>query len=221
MLDLIAIQYIVAILSAIAGFFAALKPVRAFALKCWQKTFGRRASARRAAELAIIAKAEARQTNLEKKQDEILAELRPNGSSSMRDAVDRIEDWMLDFDAFRGAHLNTEREAMFRTDANGSLFWINRAHQRLLGYSLPEMEGNGWINCVHPDNRSEIVKQWEHTVGDKMELNEDIKFLHANGYPLWAHANVYRALDIRGRLRGYLGVISQTKKLKERVNEEN
>jgi PAS domain S-box-containing protein len=185
-MDILAIQYIVAICAAIAGFVAALKPVRKCVFWVWGKTLGRRGQ----------------------QLDRIEAELRPNGSTSMRDAIDRIEDRQYEFEAFMGASLNTERDAIFRTDAAGSLYAINRAHQRLLGYSLDEMKGDGWINCVHKDNRAKIVDQWARTVEAEMELNEDIKFLHADGSDLMAHANVYRELDGMGKLRGYLGVIS-------------
>lgn len=179
------IEHIIALISGILGLLAALPKVRDKFKWLWVRTLGRRGA----------------------QLDRIEKELRPNGDSSMRDAIDRIEDRQYDFDAFLSATLNTEKEAIFRTDAKGSLYAINRAHQRLLGYSLAEMEGDGWKNCVHPDDREKIVRQWEETVNSKMELNEDIKFLHADGHTLLAHANVYREIDSNGVLRGYLGVI--------------
>lgn len=195
-MDLIAIQYMIAIFSAISGFFLALKPVRAAIAKLWAKTFGRKAARQAAFEIEI-------RTTLA----EVLSEMRPNGGASMRDAIDRIDYKQGGFDAFLNAQLNIQNVAVVRTDAKGKLTNVNRQYQRMMGYSLAEVLGEGWINVIHPDNRDKIVDNWKDAVEAEREFSEDIKYLRVDGTSFMAHANVYREIDDNGNIRGWLGVI--------------
>jgi len=175
----------IVLLSAIMGFIVALKPVRFWVVKLWKKTFGRRGA----------------------QLDRIESELKPNGGTSMKDAINRIEDRQMDFEAFQTAHLNTQDVAILRTDITGKLYMINRQYQRMTGYSIDEVRDDGWINAIDPSNRDKVSEDWDHCVESGRELSEDILFKHVNGKTFWAHANVYKEVDSKGVHRGYLGVI--------------
>lgn len=184
-MDVIAIEYIVAILSAMIGFFAVTKPVRKGVKWAWAKTLGRRGA----------------------QLDRIESELTPNGGTSMKDAINRIEERQMGFEAFQTAHLNTQDVAILRTDIKGKVYMINRQYQRMTGYSIDEVRGDGWINAIDPNNRDKVAEDWHHAVESCRELSEDILFRHVNGESFWAHANVYKEVDSKGTHRGYLGVI--------------
>jgi PAS domain S-box-containing protein len=184
-MELLTLQYLIALFSAISGFFLALKPVRAFIAKIWKLTIGRNAA----------------------KLDNILAELRPNGGDSLRDSVNRIEHQQKGFEAFLSAQLNIQDVAIVRTDAAGKLTNVNRQYQRMMGYSLAEVMGEGWINCIHPEDRERVVDNWKDAVTAGREVSEDIKYLRADGTSFVAHANVYREVDDEGVIRGWLGII--------------
>jgi PAS domain S-box-containing protein len=185
-MDIIAIQYLVAILSAITGFFLALKPVRRHLVWAWQKTFGRRGL----------------------QLDRIEKELRPNGDSSMRDAIDRIEERQDDFEAFLNAQLNIGNEAVFRTDAAGHVITNNRKHQNLTGFSMAQVEGDGWINVIHPDWRTRTHEKWHEAVSDGREFSEDIMYISPTGDEYMVHVNAFRERDATGKIRGYLGIVT-------------
>lgn len=210
-MDLIAIQYLVAIFAAIAGFFAALSPVRKFIYKCWQNTFGRSKVAR----LKWEAERTERYENLAATQSQILAELKPNGSTSLRDAIDRIEYRQGGFDAFLSAQLNVLDVAIFRTDAVGKVKYNNRKHQHLTGFSAGEVSGDGWINVIHQDDRDMVYTKWRHAVEDGREFSEDIRYVTPEGEIYEVHVNAYREMDAQGKIRGFLGLVSPLKGLEK------
>ena len=207
-MDLIAIQYLVALFAAIAGFFAALKPVRRFLLKCWQKTFGRRKLRRHLERKRLEAEALERYEAIVESNKLILAELRPNGDSSMRDAVDRIEYRQAGFDAFLSAQLNVLDVAIFRTDAEGKVKYNNRKHQHLTGFSAGEVSGDGWVNVIHPIDRDMVFHKWKQAVESGIEFSEDIRYVSPEGEEYKVHVNAYREMDAHGNIRGFLGLVS-------------
>lgn len=138
----------------------------------------------------------------------ILKELKPNDSTSLRDAIDRIEDKQTGLEAFLSAQLNVHTLAIVRTDVEGKLIYVNRHYQRMLGVAAHEVTGDGWINVIHPSERDKIYKLWHQAVENQREFNEDITFVRSDGREMFGHANVYKEIDSKGRLRGYLGVIT-------------
>lgn len=207
-MELIAIQYLVALFAAVAGFFAALKPVRNFLLKCWQKSFGKRKIARNFEAKRLEDESKLRYQELAGIQEQILAELKPNGNTSMRDAIDRIEHRQGGFDAFLSAQLNVLDVAIFRTDAEGKVKYNNRKHQHLTGFSAGQVSGDGWINVIHQDDRDMVYTKWRHAVEDGREFSEDIRYVTPEGKTYEVHVNAYREMDALGKIRGFLGVVS-------------
>jgi PAS domain S-box-containing protein len=139
--------------------------------------------------------------------NQILSQLVPNGSTSLRDAIDRIEHKQHDLEAFLAAQLNVHSVAIVRTDSEGKLTYANRAYQRLFGVSMAEVIGEGWVNVIHPTDRDRVYHLWQETVIGKREFNEDIMFMHSNGERIPGHATVYRELDQDNEVRGWVGVI--------------
>ena len=137
--------------------------------------------------------------------------MRPNGRTSLRDAIDRIETRQSDFDAFLSAQLNIGDKAVFRTDASGNVISNNRQHQRLTGFSVGEVEGGGWINVIHPKWRTCIHDKWAAAVKEGREFSEDIMYVTPEGEEYMVHVNAYREIDSNGDIRGFLGVVTPHK----------
>jgi PAS domain S-box-containing protein len=207
-MDLIAIQYLIALFAAIVGFFAALKPVRGFVVKCWDATLGRRRVKLQLVQDTRLAKQEVFEIEIRSALKVLLAEMKPNGSSSMRDAIDRIEERQDDFEAFLNAQLNIGNEAVFRTDAEGHVITNNRKHQNLTGFSMAQVEGDGWINVIHPNWRTKTHLKWHEAVSEGREFSEDIMYVTTAGEEYMVHVNAFRERDATGKIRGYLGIVT-------------
>jgi PAS domain S-box-containing protein len=186
-------EHIVGLFTIIGIIVAMIPRVRGFVIKCWRKTLGKRGH---------------QLDRIEATQEGIVKELHPNGSSSLRDVADRIEDRQHGFDAFLNAQLNIHDVAVFRTDKAGKVLYNNRKHQRLTGFSAMEIEGDGWVNVLHPDDRDRMHESWKDSVEEGREFSEDIRYVHpSTGEAYNVHVNAYREVDADGVIRGYLGVV--------------
>lgn len=175
------LELIAVIITICVGLVTLLKPVRAYITKLWRKSFGKR-------DILL---------------QEILAELKPNGGTSLRDAVDKILLRNDETDAFDTAQLNIFDTPAFKTNQVGAWLYVNRAFTKLTGTTLGENLGQGWINTVDPKERGEFLEKWNAAVSAQREFSEDVQLLVGP-----AHVNAYKAVDTKGRLRGYLGVVT-------------
>lgn len=91
---------------------------------------------------------------------EIRAELRPNGGSSLRDAVDRTHR-AATVANLRSLHVvGLLHRAAFECDPDGQMSYASPALCELWGMSASEMRGKGWLRAVHDLERADVDRQW-------------------------------------------------------------
>jgi PAS domain S-box-containing protein len=138
----------------------------------------------------------------------ILSELTPNGGGSMKDVLNEVRENQEDYYALVSARLDADHQAVVITDAEGKVTNISRAFQEYTGMTQDMMEGDGWINLIHPDDRIAVAEQWHHVVKDGREMSVDQRYIRPdNGKVLHVHIKVYRQRDTKGKIRGFLAVI--------------
>ena len=96
----------------------------------------------------------------------VLAEVLPNGGSSLKDAVSRIERRQILFDGRAHAMMQEENKPMFEADVYGNCVWVNRKLARITGRSQEDLRNNGWINIIHEDDREAVVREWRKSVSE-------------------------------------------------------
>jgi PAS domain S-box-containing protein len=137
---------------AIAGAAAVVAAVRKFV---WGP------SARLAREIYGLIDTNARQ---QQTLDAIMYELRPNGGSSLRDAVARIEARVAKGESKVNALFGEVGVAMLEADSDGACTFVSPAWSRLTGVSISDAIGWGWINSVHHGDRDAVVHEWRSAV---------------------------------------------------------
>lgn len=97
---------------------------------------------------------------------EVLAELRPNGGGSLRDAVGRIEERQIRLSGRVDHVLSSlaENSAMFEVDHDGLCIWVSPSYERLLGQSRDEAVGVGWQTMIHPSDGEAFRNEWRRAV---------------------------------------------------------
>ena len=185
-----------ALATILAAMLSMSRKVRGCVIKIWDTSFGRTNTL-----LKKHIKQEEGQLN------RIEAELHPNGGTSLRDIINKIAERQYGFEGYLNAQLNSQKIAVFRTNAEGKVLSNNRAHQHLTGFSKIEISGDGWINVIHPDWRDKTLQKWTKAVESQREFSEDIMYVHPDGHEYMVHVNVFREMDSNGNIRGYLGVV--------------
>lgn len=131
----------------------------------------------------------------------IMAQLKPNGGSSLRDAVDRIDKNLLLLQAqFRGK-LDLEGAGYFITDAEGKCVWVSQVWSSLTGTSLQQAMGDGWVRGIHDDDRATVFDQW------RMSTAADLPFAmsYKTALGIRVDGRSIKLPDASGSTQGYLG----------------
>lgn len=153
--------------------------------------------------------AKAAHQDLTVKLDQIMNQLVPNGGSSIKDSLNRIEDKQEFFGSFLKAQMNVNAKALFEADKDGRWVWVNRPHSRLTGYQTSEVMGDGWINVVAPECRARVLEQWRRAVEGSREFDEDVWYVQTDGVTRY-RVNVH-AYIIQGRggcVNGWIGEVT-------------
>ena len=144
------------------------------------------------------------------KIEKIYEQLTPNGGSSFRDAVDRIELITVGLEQKLSAYMMDTRHGIFETDDKGNYIWVNRTYCRMLGKRESEMLGKSWINCVLESERDRVLKTWHYAVDNSIEFNMTFNMITNDGDVLPVHAHANPMINAKRILIGYLGIIEQT-----------
>jgi PAS domain S-box-containing protein len=138
----------------------------------------------------------------------IEAELRPNGGSSIRDAVNRMEmgieaaNKKIDLVAQRQLQrTNLDATGLWETDRAGRFTFVNPAMARLAGAAPEDFLGLGWKTHVHPRDRAEVSASWQSAVQDE----RDFTFVFAFGNEVKVRVTGRRMRGANGDVTGWIG----------------
>lgn len=134
---------------------------------------------------------------------EVVKELKPNGGSSLRDAVNLIVAKQ------RARDNTTEHYGVFETDKNGGCTHCNLQYLRLTGRTQEEVIGNGWVNCIYPEDRAYVREQWAEAVQDNRDFEMQYRMVNADGEPFEVIGRAVVMKDQTGRAIGYYGTIQK------------
>lgn len=125
---------------------------------------------------------------LQATQDAILSELRPNGGSSLRDAIDRTQADVArairiaqGVDARTQFMLDNEQTPAFENDGAGHAIWMNRSMLSMVDRPIEEMIGSGWFNAVYAPDRKRVREAWEAAVSEARIFEDTYRFVTRKG----------------------------------------
>jgi PAS domain S-box-containing protein len=99
--------------------------------------------------------------------------------------------------------------------ATASVFWVNKANgepsempqwMALTGQTHAQMQGWGWLDAVHPDDRARTLAAWSTAVEHAEPYNTDYRVLCADGIYRWFNARGAPVLNRDGSVREWVGV---------------
>lgn len=96
---------------------------------------------------------------------------------------------------------------IFRTDAYGDCQYVNRRFSALAGLAAGAMQGQGWLNAVHPDDRARMSSAWRLAVdAGQQDFDTTGRLLRPDGTVVWTAFQAAAIVDEGGHA-GYVGTV--------------
>lgn len=136
----------------------------------------------------------------------ISAQLTPNGGSTIKDQIDRIETRLLSLDFFQRMYLDTVDIPIFTTDGHGMCTWANRAYLSLLDKPISDVLGSGWEAAVHQDDRDRVSREWSEAISEQRPFDLEYRYkTHEDKIVL------VRCKAAGGSKTGFFGIVNKIK----------
>ena len=97
---------------------------------------------------------------------------------------------------------------IFRTDETGSCIYVNERYCVITGLTLQQALGQGWSRALHPDDSKRVVEAWSEAVRDNHPFSVECRYRQSDGKVVWVLAQATRELNESGKLKGYIGSIT-------------
>jgi len=136
-------------------------------------------------------------------------ELVPNGGTSMRDSMNRVEASVVTLTSKLRMIVQLNEWDAFETDSKGNWTCSTGKFHEYVGLEQRDLLGYGWLNAVHPDDRERISREW--AVAIKQERDWIAKFTtrHIETGQCREYRIKAQALRLNGKLIGHLGLIEK------------
>ncbi|MCC3460385.1 MAG: PAS domain S-box protein [Microcoleus sp. PH2017_11_PCY_U_A] len=96
---------------------------------------------------------------------------------------------------------------IFMADFEGRYTYANPRTQAICGLSLAELLGEGWENCIHPEDRSRVLSQWLDYTREAGEYAIEYRLQTADGIVRWINVCCAPMFSDSGELIGHVGTV--------------
>lgn len=144
----------------------------------------------------------------------IYLEFSPNGGSSLKDQINRLE-------SFFKASLRMHGKLFWIFDKKGKCIDVSEQLCVLLGKTPTQIYGDGWINSIDKKDSARIIQQWTLSIERQIEFNEDYSLVSSTNEVVKIKSHripMFINKNSEYELIGYLGWIDIIKNL-EKSNE--
>lgn len=145
---------------------------------------------------------------LNDKLDILIKEFKPNGGSSLKDQINRLENAMSLSEAQRLLLLNNVNNGVWASDVNGNCIWANEPLIKSVQGTVDDFVGTNWENIIYPPDRQKVSDEWMRAIRQKRDFNLHYRLykLHDNT-PVEVHGIATPARNFDGKVTGWNGVI--------------
>lgn len=137
----------------------------------------------------------------------ISEEFRPNGGSTLRDAINRIESKITIEQQKTMAIIKSLPLGTWVADKTGKYIDVNRSLCRIIARTESEIQGDNWSNWIHPSDKEETWEEWQRCVANTINFDMVYRFVLPDGKIQRVHGVAYQLRDEKNILVGFLGTL--------------
>ena len=138
-------------------------------------------------------------------------ELNANGGNSLKDHVKKYGQQVSRIEGIVLAILSSSDKGVWISDEQGGCVWLSVWFDKKLGWNVADMLGNGWKNVIHPDDRSDVAKEFAESVKDGRDFIMDYRYIHKENSQkiMKIHAVSQPIKRSDGQVIGYIGFVTE------------
>lgn len=145
---------------------------------------------------------------LNSKLDILIKEFKPNGGTSLKDQINRLEVAVSISESQRMLLLNSVPNGIWTSDVNGRYTWVNDYMRKATSANSSDFLGDNWENLIYPEDRQKVAEEWDRAIKQQRDFN-----LHYRMYNLKTnsaievHGVATPARNFDGKIIGWNGVV--------------
>ena len=154
---------------------------------------------------------------------DIVKELKPNGGSSIKDAVVRLDKAVAQLvtnteiiSSKQWALVATQPSPVFETDNEGRCIRANTSYMNLAERDFEQLKGYGWENFLHSEDRELVSDEWQEAVRKRRAFDLRYRVVGAvtkKTFIVQCFASPY--FDHNGKVLGWLGRFASVEEYKQ------
>ena len=112
---------------------------------------------------------------------------------------------------------------VWTSDVNGNLNYFNQAVYNYSGLSEEQIQKEGWLQIVHPDDRAENIELWMHSIKALKDFVFHHRFKNKEGEYRWQLSRAIPQYDKDGAIQLWVGTstdIHEQKLFEEELNKQ-
>lgn len=154
---------------------------------------------------------------LSRKTEKIYKEITPNGGSSIKDVIRRLDQRTISIEeklnimqGIQDAFREDGPIGIFECSVNGENFYVNRTYAKWLGCSKSDLIGFGWRNFLSDfSKKDEYDEEWQQAFLEGREVRFPISFRGLDKKKFFCDVRAYPIKDANGNVTNYLGILSR------------
>lgn len=116
---------------------------------------------------------------------------------------------------------NTVPQHVWTTDTAGLVNYFNQSMYDYTGMTIDQLVGDGWIHIIHPDDRKENIRQWNHSVRTGEPYLCEHRFRRADGEYRWHLSRALPQHDSDGRISLWVGTSTDIDDIKKHEQQKD
>ncbi len=97
-------------------------------------------------------------------------------------------------------------QAVWEAEPSGEITQDSPTWRAQTGQTLGEWLGHGWVNAIHPDDRSEAGRRWDEAVATRSLLENEFRLRRPDGSWSWTNVLAAPLLGEDGSVRKWVGM---------------
>ena len=113
---------------------------------------------------------------------------------------------------------NSMAQLIWTADSSGNFNYYNQAVYNYSGMNFEQLQNEGWLHMVHPDDRKENFSKWKQSINTGEDFILEHRFKRYDGEYRWQLSRALPQKDSNGIIQMWVGTSTDIHEIKE--NEE-